>query len=207
MRDSMRLSAFLKLILIFLLMVLVRVYIGSASEYRKAEEAMKSGDKISAVNHYGRSIKWYAPLSPWVRQSIDRLWEMGEGSSYDEDPDGAVYAIRILRSSLYAARGPFTPFKSKIKRADEWLVDYLTKGDKKLDRKDVEEDLTSETGPNRWWSFAVGVGFVGWILSVFAFIFFVFPEGKSVINPKRAVLLGIVVGVFYCLWICGLYFT
>lgn len=207
MGDSMRLSAFLTLILVFLLMVLVRVYIGSASEYRKAEEALKAGDKISAINHYGRSVKWYAPLSPWVRHSTESLWEMGEGSSYDEDPDGAVYAIRILRSSLYAARGPFTPFKSKIERADEWLVDHLSGKDKGIERKDVEMVLTSETGPNRWWSLAVGLGFVGWIISVFAFIFIVFPEKGGGINPKRAVLMGLVVAVFYSVWICGLYFA
>jgi hypothetical protein len=207
MRDSMRLSAFLTLIFAFLLMVLIRVYIGSASEYRKAEEAMKSGDNISAINHYGRSIKWYAPLSPWVRHSTERLWEMGESPSYDEDPEGAVYAIRILRSSLYAARGPFTPFKSKIERADEWLVEHLSEGNKNIDREDVERVLTTKTGPNRWWSFAVGIGFVGWILSVFAFIFFVFPEEESGIDPKRAVLMGVVVAAFYSLWICGLYFA
>ncbi len=206
MKDSMRLGAFLLLIVVILLMVLLRVYAGSASEYRKAKEALSSGDTISAINHYGRSIKWYAPLSPWVKHSIDELWEIGK-SSYADDPDGAVYAIRILRSSLYAARGPFTPFKSRIEEADGWLSQHLPEGAGKPDREDVESVLGLKTGPNRLWSFAVGVGFVGWILSVFAFIFFVLPEAEADINPKRAVALGIVVCIFYSLWICGLYFA
>jgi hypothetical protein len=51
------------------------------------------------------------------------------------------------------------------------------------------------------------LGFIGWIISVFAFIFVVFPEKGGGINPKRAVLMGLVVAVFYSLWICGLYFA
>ncbi len=205
MSDSIRLNAFLTLIVVFLLMVLVRVYVGSASEYYKANEALKLDDKISAISHYGKSIKWYAPLSPWVKRSIEKLWEIGENSEKD-DPTG-ILAIRILRSSLYAARGPFTPFKSKIERADEWLSVHLSEADNGPDKEDVESVLKSNAGPDRKWSFAVGVGFVGWILSVFAFIFFVFPEDESKVKPIKAVALGIVVGLFYTLWICGLFFT
>lgn len=205
MSDFTRPIAFLTLIVVFLLMVLVRVYVGSASEYRKANEALKMDDKISAINHYGRSIKWYAPLSPWVKHSIEKLWEIGENS--DKDDPAGILAIRILRSSLYAARGPFTPYKSQIEKADEWISEHLSKADNGPDKEDVVSVLKSNTGPNRKWSFAVGVGFVGWILSVFVFIFFVFPEGESKVKPKKAVVLGIVVGLFYTLWICGLLLT
>lgn len=196
----------MSLIVIILLMVLLRVYVGSAAEYRRAAEALKSGDRISAINHYGRSIKWYAPLSPWVKRSIDDLWEIGE-STYADDPEEAVYAVRILRSSLYAARGPFTPFKSRIEEADRWLALHLSEGEGGPEAEDVEFVLGSEARPNRLWSLAVGVGFVGWILSVFAFIFFVFPEAEEDMNPKRAVALGLVTCIFYSLWICGLYFA
>jgi hypothetical protein len=191
-------------------MILLRVYAGSAAEYRRAGEALKSGDRVSAINHYGRSIKWYAPLSPWVKRSIDELWEIGE-SSYADDPKEAVYAVRILRSSLYAARGPFTPFKSRIEEADDWLALHLPEGEGGPDREDVESVLGSKAKPSRPWSLAVGVGFVGWMLSVFAFIFFVFPETEKEpeagVSPKRAVVFGLVACIFYSLWICGLYFA
>ncbi|MBN1572460.1 MAG: hypothetical protein JW984_04605 [Deltaproteobacteria bacterium] len=206
MKDSMRLGAFLSLIVAILLMVLLRVYMGSAAEYKRANEALKSGDKVSAINHYGRSIKWYAPLSPWVKRSIEELWEIGEGS-YAYDTEEAVYAVSILRSSLYAARGPFTPFKSRIEEADGWLSLHLSEGEGGPDREDVEFVLGSKARPNRLWSLAVGVGFVGWTLSVFAFIFFVFPETEAGVNQKRAVVLGLVTCVFYSLWMCGLYFA
>jgi hypothetical protein len=186
-------------------MVLIRVYVGSAAEYRKAVDAQKSGDIHSAVVHYGRSIKFYAPLSPWVKRSLEALWDIGTAAYDKGDYEMARLAIETLRSSLYAARGPFTPFKEQIKRADSWLSTHIPEMEPRAEKEEIAQLFGMMRGPNRLWSILVGVGFLGWILSVFAFIFVVFPIKRGgEIGVKRTTALGFLVILFYFLWIIGL---
>ena len=207
MNESNRITAFLTLVLILLCMVLIRVYVSSASENRRGEEAAASGDFKTAIVHYGRSIKWYAPFNPWVKESIDSLWEIGEKAYKDSDLEMANFALTTLRSSLYAVRGPFSPFRGKIKKVDDWRATYLIAPDAGSDTRGAMAPVESDREPDRFWSAMAGLGMVGWILSVFAFIFFVFtPDGER-IKMRKAILVGFFIGAFYVLWLCGLYLT
>jgi hypothetical protein len=207
MDETNRITAFLTMVAILLFMVLARVYIGSASEYRRAVEAQEIGDLISAVNHYGHSIKWYAPLSPWVKRSLGELWEIGEDSYEQGDLDTAIFAVTTLRSSLYSSRGPFTPFKGHIEMADDWLSSHVPEGYPDVKAEDLSRSLKAPKPPNRAWSLSAGIGVVGWILSVFAFIFTVFPDGKGKFWLRKALGIGFFVVAFYALWVLGIYFS
>ncbi len=207
MDETNRITAFLTMVVILLLMVLVRVYIGSATEYRRAVEAQEIGDLTSAVNYYGRSIKWYAPLSPWVKRSLEGLWKIGEDSYSQGDLDTAIFAVTTLRSSLYSSRGPFTPFKGQVEMADDWLSSHVPEAYPGVKEEDLSHILRTPKAPNRAWSLSVGIGFIGWILSVFAFIFAVFPDGKGNFKLRKVLGIGFFVAAFYALWVLGIYFS
>lgn len=207
MNESYRLTTFLLLLVVILVMIMSRVYLGSAVEYRRAVESERQ-DKIDlAIAHYGRSIKWYVPMSPWGKRSLAALWDIGQRHWADGDTETAIFAINTLRSAIYSARGPFTPFKGWINRADAWLVSHVPEAHPEISGERIAEVLSREPSPNRLWSFVVGAGLVGWILSVFAFIFTVLPGPNEKVRNGRAVIIGLCVVVFYVLWIIGLYWA
>ena len=207
MEESYKLSTFLILILVVLLMIMSRVYLGSASEYNRAVRAEKSGDITNAIAHYGRSIKWYAPMSPWGKRSLAALWKIGEASWAQGDSYQAELAMTTLRSSLYSARGPFTPFRVWIKRADAWLTTHVPEKHPEIRQEELSKILATERPPDRFWSLLVGIGFVGWIMAVFGLIFTVLPAPGERISIRRAVIIGGLVVVSYGVWIVGLYFA
>jgi hypothetical protein len=207
MDESYKLTTFLVLLVVILLMIMSRVYLGSAVEYRRAVEAGKSGKTDLAIVHYGRSVKWYAPMSPWGKQSLAALWAIGQERWAKGDTETAILAITTLRSAVYSARGPFTPFRGWINRSDEWLTAHVPEAHPEIDSGRLAEVLKREPAPNRFWSFLVGLGFVGWTLSVFAFIFTVLPGPGERIKSRRAVVFGLFVVLFYGLWIAGLYWA
>jgi hypothetical protein len=207
MNESYRFTTFLLLLVVILLMIMSRVYLGSAVEYRRAVESERQ-DKIDlAIAHYGRSIKWYVPMSPWGKRSLAALWDIGQRYWADGDTETAIFAMNTLRSAVYSARGPFTPFKGWINRADDWLVSHVPEAHPEISGEKIAEVLSREPSPNRLWSFIVGAGLVGWILSVFAFIFTVLPGPNEKVRNGRAVIVGLCVVVFYVLWIMGLYWA
>ncbi len=205
MNESYKLTTFLLLVVVVLLMIMFRVYLGSAVEYRRAVAAEKSEAVDLAIAHYGRSIKWYAPMSPWGKRSLAALWDIGQRYWAQGDTETAIFAVTTLRSSVYSARGPFTPFRGWISRADAWLASHVPQAHPETDSQRIADLLSRETSPNRLWSFLVGIGFVGWILSVFGFIFTVLPGPTETIRIRRAVFIGFLVVGFYALWIVGLY--
>ncbi len=207
MEESYKLTTFLVLILIILLMIMSRVYLGSASEYNRAVAAEKDGKTALAIAHYGRSIRWYAPMSPWCKWSLAALWKIGVDSWAKGDSTTAELAMTTLRSSIYSARGPFTPFKGWIKKTDAWLTSHVPEKHPEITGEELSQILSRERPPDRFWSFLVGIGFVGWIIAVFAFIFSVLPASGEKISIRRAVIIGTLVVVSYGLWIVGLYFA
>lgn len=207
MNESYKLTTFLLLVVVVLVMIMIRVYLGSAAEYRHAVTSEKYEKIDLAIAHYGRSIKWYAPMSPWGKRSLTALWDIGQRYWAEGDADTAIFAITTLRSAIYSARGPFTPFRGWINRADAWLTSHVPQAHPEITNERIAEILSREPSPNRVWSFLVGVGFVGWILSVFAFIFTVLPSPNEKIRNGRAVLIGLLVVIFYGLWMVGLYWA
>jgi hypothetical protein len=188
-------------------MIMSRVYLGSASEYYRAVRAERAEDISAAIVHYGRSIRWYAPMSPWGKQSLSALWEIGQQRWEQGDSSTAELAVITLRSSVYSARGPFTPFRVWIKQTDSWLAAHVPEKHPEITEAELARILAAERPPDRFWSFLVGIGFVGWIIAVFGFIFTVFPAPGEKISVRRAVIIGALVVVCYGLWVTGLYFA
>jgi len=203
--ESLRISRFLTFVVVLLIMVLGRVYVGSVVEYNRALEATRANDEISAIIHHGRAIKWYAPLNPWVEGSAEALWEIGESAAERGDMKTAIFAMETLRSSLHAARGPFTPMTDWIDRSNLWLADHVAEKYPTITEEEALKTLTEPSGPNRAWSVLVGVGFVGWILALFLFIFSAFPIYDEKKNKKKTYFSIIAAVVCYLIWVIGLY--
>lgn len=212
-RVKHRIISITSVTLIMLMMVFFKVYLGSISEFKKAEKAFLEANYEEAITHYERSIHWYTPRNRYVARSIERLWEIGNGAEDSDSDELALRSFRSLRSSLYAVRSFYTPYPEWIERCDDKISSLVakkepySKADKEKTFKERKADslktLKRDYAPDVFWSIFLEIGFLGWIGCAVGFIFRVFT-GEKGFDGRRALLWGGLIMAFYALWIIGM---
>lgn len=103
-----------------ILLIWINVYSRSVRFSREGDAFLAEGKLIEAVTSYEISAHAYTPWNPHVRHSMEKLWEIGERLEREnEDPTYPLIAYRALRSSVYAIRSFYMPYKDWIPRCDE----------------------------------------------------------------------------------------
>lgn len=199
-------------IILFFSLVFMKVLLSSRHEFIAAEEAYSKGDYREAVIHYERAILWYLPVGGYVKQSAERLWEVGEILE-DQDAKRALEVYRSLRSAFYATRSFYTPGRSWIAQADEKIALLMSREppSSEEDKKKSEAQRRDEAlailkrpmRPSPGWSIILEIGFWGWIAGTLIFILKAFNSEHKIIM-KRGLFWGGVVILFYALWIIGM---
>lgn len=200
------------LIIIMIALVIIKVYYSSFQEYKKAEIALKNNRITEAITHFERSIHFYGPFSKSVKSSIINLWEIGEKAEKAKDIDIALVAFRGLRSSLYAVRSFYTPYKEWIKKCDEKIAmlvankeDYIARNEGKSfeERKNkVIETLQRNNAPSVGWSIFLEIGFFSWVIGTILFINKGFENNSFNWRKSKLFILIIILG--YIMWIIGM---
>jgi hypothetical protein len=93
-----------------------------ATQYRKAEAALATGNTMVAITAYESAIRMYIPGSPLVTKSAERLWSLAEQYETARDIEKAIVTYRALRSSFYAVHSLFTPGMDWIARCDQKIA-------------------------------------------------------------------------------------
>jgi hypothetical protein len=107
-------------IVITLGLIWLNTYRRSSEYYKQGEALLAQGKVLEAITSYEISAHAYTPLNPHVRRSMDKLWELGQRLENEkEDPGYALIAYRSLRSSVFAIRSFYMPYKEWIPRCDE----------------------------------------------------------------------------------------
>ena len=89
--------------------------------YLEGEKAFAAGDYKTAISDYETAIHMYTPFSGYVPASAQRLWEIGQGFENAGEYDWSLIAYRSLRSSFYAVRSLYTPYKDWIERSEKQI--------------------------------------------------------------------------------------
>lgn len=200
-------------VLLVLLAIFLKVYLSSRVEYRKAEAAFQEQDYHKAITHYERCIQWYTPASKYVADAAQKLWQIGELAEGQGKNDLALEAYESLRSSFYAVRSFYTPYREWIARCDEKIASLVAAKGPTV-KRDIGKSyaqrkaeylklLKKDVAPNVAWSVLLEAGFVGWIGSTIAFIFQAFSREGGLHN-KKALFWGSLIMAFYTLWIIGM---
>jgi hypothetical protein len=198
------------LALCFLLvaMIWVRAFYGSILAYQEGESYFKKQQYVEAITFFDRSLHWYTPLNPYVRQSAQRLWEIGLCAEQEGDIRLALIAIRTIRQGFCAARSFYTPGKDWIDKCDTKIDSLMAKeleGDKIGGEATGPSAEQGNTEPDIFWSLVLEVGFLGWIGSVIGFLIHALTGRKALkLRSKPAILWGTMVVFFYTLWIMGM---
>lgn len=101
----------------------MNVFQRSVKYYKEGEIYFSEGKYLEAITSYETSAHAYTPLNKYVRQSMERLWEIGNLLENEKkDTMGALIAYRCLRSSVYAIRSLYMPYKDWIPQCDERIA-------------------------------------------------------------------------------------
>ena len=111
----------LVIFLIMFSMVWVRTYYSGRAQYLEGEKNFSAGDLRDAITNYETAIHMYTPFGGYVPASAQRLWEIGQGFEESGDYDWALISYRSLRSSFYAVRSFYTPYKDWIGRSEKQI--------------------------------------------------------------------------------------
>lgn len=198
---------------IMLLMVIIKVYYRSMTEFKIGEEAFNKQDLNEAITHFERSIHWYTPLNKYVAGSAERLWEIGEIAEKQNDIKLALLAYRSLRSSFYAVRSFYTPYKEWINKCDEKISSLVAAEDTPFEsekkkgfkqrKAEALKILKTDRAPHVGWSIFLEIGFVGWVTCTIMFILKVFT-GEKGFEGRKALFWGPIIILFYAMWIIGM---
>ncbi len=115
----------LVLFMVLIAMIWARTYYSQQKFYRDGEKALKVHNYKDAMTGYEWAIRMYTPFSGKVKDSCQKLWNIGEEYERRGKLDWALIAYRGLRSSIYAVRSFYTPHEEWIARTDARIARIL----------------------------------------------------------------------------------
>ena len=201
--------------IIFIVILYIKVTYNAAQDFALGEESYIHGQYKVAITHYGRTIKWYTPLSAVVQRAVERLWQLGTEAEARGEVALALEAYQTLRSSLYAVQSFYVPYQSWIPKSEARIAPLLarTKAGEEPNTDKLAQDtarftmqLQRHVGPHLGWSILVAIGFLGWVGATVGLIWHVVDEEGNLAR-RPGLLWGSLIAVFFALWLIGMRLT
>jgi hypothetical protein len=197
---------------VLLAAVTVRVVTSAAAELRAGDGYREAGDLPSAVVHYRRAARWYAPASPYHVAALAKLGAIGADAERAGDNELALSAYRAVRGSILATRSFYVPEQARLRAADERIASLMAalppppmdagKSREQLEREHLAL-LRADPGPNVLWTFVLLLGFGAWVYGAFAFTLRAIDEDDRLIR-REAARWGAVIAVGFGLFVLGM---
>ncbi|MGD9022254.1 MAG: hypothetical protein PVJ62_00600 [Deltaproteobacteria bacterium] len=194
--------------LVLLAAVWIRAFYGSMRAYQQGEAYFEKQEYVRAITFFDRSIHWYTPFNPYVRKSARHLWKICSRAEQQGDIQLALIAARTIRRGFLGTRSFYVPGRAWIRECDKKIASLTGKasGDQGTDEDAASPSVQQENlEPDVWWTLVLEVGLFGWIGSVIGFLMHGLTRGQTAaLRSGRAVFWGLMVMVFYTLWIVGM---
>ncbi len=185
-------------------LVWARCRADAAREFRAAESSVQQGDPRKAVLHYGRSMRWRTPGSPYPDASARCLWDLGAKAGARGEAPLARHALETLRSAVLSGRGLRRPGSEWIERCDAHLT-TLGRGPsfKSYHPASLSALSLPPEGPSATGSLLLVIGFLGWIGCAAGLA--LSGKRKTDGSARRSALpMKILLAIFYLLWLVGI---
>ena len=161
-----------------LLVLVVRVVVSARAELSQAELADRRGDTATAIVHYRRAARWYAPFSPYHVHALERLGQLGSEAEARGDVEQALQAYRAQRGAIMATRSVYVPERELLEQANRRISSLMAelpppgmdagKSKRQLQREHLLL-LEKIPGPSLGWTCVLLLGFACWVGAAFAF--------------------------------------
>ena len=189
-----------------------RVVVSARAELGQAESLAARGDVEGAIVHYRRAARWYAPLSPYHREALEKLMAIGARAEQQGATERALGAYRAVRAAIMSTRSFYTPERETLERADQRIAALMAalpapgmdagKSPAQLQQEHLVL-LRAETGPHPFWTLLLLLGFVVWVGGAFAFtVRAIDDEHRLVRGP--ALRWGLVIASGFALFVLGM---
>lgn len=127
------------------LLIWLNVYMRSVRYAKEGDVFLADNKLIEAVTSYEISAHAYTPWNSHVAHSMQKLWDIGLLLEKEyEDPTYPLIAYRSLRSSVYAIRSFYMPYKEWIPRCDK-KIEMLVATQMKM-IENAQQKADAETG-------------------------------------------------------------
>jgi hypothetical protein len=166
-------------IVAFVVFILVlRVVASARQELAEADASLAEGKVDSAVVHYRRAARWYAPASPYHVRALERLARLGHDAEVKGDIERALHAYRSLRGAIMATRSLYMPEPARLAAANRRIATLMAElpppgmdaGKSKAQlRNEHLALLETIPGPNMFWTCVLLLGFACWVSAAFVF--------------------------------------
>ncbi|NOY94008.1 MAG: hypothetical protein GXP55_22730 [Deltaproteobacteria bacterium] len=200
---------------VLLAVVAVRVVVSSRAELRQGVALEQAEDVDAAIVHYRRAARWYAPLSPYPGEALDRLERIGAAAERDMDVDRALSAYRAMRGAILSTRSFYTPSPERLGRADQHIARLMSElPAPPIDAGKSTEELYREHlallegvhRPKLPFALMALFGFGLWVGGAFTFATRAIDEEDRLVRPQ-ALRWALVVLVGFALFALGLAFA
>jgi hypothetical protein len=200
------------LIVIVMAILGINVALNARQALRHGEAAYQSGKPKEAIMHYERAIKWYTPLSPWVRLAVERLWDIGTQAEASDDVSLALQAYQGLRSSLYAVQSFYLPYWHWIAKSEAKIAALMARttqtegqGSGKLaqDTARFTQMLQRDPASHVGWTVLTEIGFLAWVGASIGLLWCA-VGGRGVWVWRQGLLWGSGIIVGFTAWIIGM---
>jgi len=189
-----------------------RVLVSARAELDRANGLATQGDLQGAIVHYRRAARWYAPLSPYHREALDKLMAIGARAEEKGETERALNAFRAVRSGIMSARSFYTPERETLYRADRRIAALMAelpapaidvgKSPERIEQEHLAL-LRTRTGPDPFWTSLLLLGFLAWVGGAFAFTVRAIDEEHHLV-PASALRWGLVIILGFALFVLGM---
>lgn len=177
-------------------------------------EALAETKPEQALDHYERVIHWHVPFLSLSDDAAEKMWAYALNYEKLGNIEKALNTYRVLRGAFYAARSLYTPGKDWILRCNEKIAGLMAskpayseaEQKKSYDERKAEylKLLSREKPPHPEWALLTEIGFFGWVLCAFLFIFKGFTA-TGVFQTRPALRWASGWLVCYSVWIWGMF--
>ncbi|MDD9940756.1 MAG: hypothetical protein OXU20_06815 [Myxococcales bacterium] len=209
LKQPLRLAAVGALLLAAFAM---RVVNSASVELERGQAYEAESDPVSAIVHYRRAVRWYAPLSPFHKRALIALARIGAQAELDGDSELALSAYRAIRSGILSTRSFYTPETRRLAAANARIADLMAAAppppiDAGKSREALRREhlalLQQDNAPHVGWTFVLLAGFATWVFGAFMFSSRALDENERYI-PTQVRRWGAVIAVGLCLFFTGL---
>lgn len=162
------------LVAALLAVLAVRVVAGSHDELRLAERLRARGDVDTAIIHYRRAVRFYAPGNPYVSEALRALVDIAQDAERTADATRALAAWRAVHAGILAGRSFYVPHRDVLAEADTHLAALAAADPPPVDVPHGEAgrrlsylaalERARDSDPSVLWTLVLLAGFTAWIL-------------------------------------------
>lgn len=185
----------------------VRVVVGSQDELHLAEQQRGRGDLDTAIVHYRRAIRFYAPGNPYVSDALVSLARIAREAERTGEATRALAAWRAVHAGILASRSFYVPHRDALVEADAHIAALTAVDPPPIDVANGEAGRrraylaalvrARDSDPSLFWTLVLLMGFAAWLSGALGLVLRGIDLEARLVQPGARRFAMLMVGGFF----------